>query len=203
MPRGGLKIVNEANLGRMSTNSHGEKYKEVLVCLDNSLTPTTPNNSSNYILSDTTNRTTMRESSLSSSSLYGGQQRTFANLDNKSWQGGFATVVTPGTAEDQLTSEPPSVFLADFPVVNPLSLDSEPAAGRSVSRGGGRRPAIKVEEELSPEEEERRRVRRERNKQAAARCRKRRVDQTMSLQVSQSCITTPPPSTPLAVTMLE
>jgi len=44
---------------------------------------------------------------------------------------------------------------------------------------GGRRP--KNSANLSPEEEEKRRVRRERNKLAAARCRKRRVDQTNEL----------------------
>lgn len=44
---------------------------------------------------------------------------------------------------------------------------------------GGRRP--KNAANLSPEEEEKRRVRRERNKLAAARCRKRRVDQTNEL----------------------
>ena len=44
---------------------------------------------------------------------------------------------------------------------------------------GGRRPTRTVG--ISPEEEERRQVRRERNKQAAARCRKRRMDHTNSL----------------------
>lgn len=50
---------------------------------------------------------------------------------------------------------------------------------------GGRRP--KTTSNLSPEEEEKRKVRRERNKLAAARCRKRRVDQTNELldKVSQ------------------
>merc|ERR1712107_712194 len=48
--------------------------------------------------------------------------------------------------------------------------------------GGGRKPRDKEEETLCPEEEERRKMRRERNKLAAARCRKRRVDQTESLQ---------------------
>ena len=49
---------------------------------------------------------------------------------------------------------------------------------------GGRR--LKTEEDLNldPEEEEKRRMRRERNKLAAARCRKRRVDQIESLQQS-------------------
>jgi fos-like antigen len=41
---------------------------------------------------------------------------------------------------------------------------------------------MEAEEDLSPEEAERRDQRRERNKQAAARCRKRRLDQTMTLQ---------------------
>lgn len=36
--------------------------------------------------------------------------------------------------------------------------------------------------QLSPEDEQRRQLRRERNKEAAARCRKRRVDHTNSLQ---------------------
>ncbi|XP_011185954.1 transcription factor kayak isoform X3 [Zeugodacus cucurbitae] len=45
---------------------------------------------------------------------------------------------------------------------------------------GGRRPA--KPSNMSPEEEEKRRIRRERNKLAAARCRKRRVDQTNELQ---------------------
>lgn len=44
---------------------------------------------------------------------------------------------------------------------------------------GGRRP--KTAHNLTPEEEEKRKVRRERNKLAAARCRKRRVDQTNEL----------------------
>lgn len=44
---------------------------------------------------------------------------------------------------------------------------------------GGRRP--KNSANLSPEEEEKRKLRRERNKMAAARCRKRRVDQTNEL----------------------
>merc|ERR1712183_1100838 len=53
---------------------------------------------------------------------------------------------------------------------------------KKVNRGGGRKPRDQEEESLCPEEEERRRMRRERNKLAAARCRKRRVDQTETLQ---------------------
>ena len=76
-----------------------------------------------------------------------------------SWAGGTVTsLVTP------LTGQQPS--------------DVRP---RGIGRGNGRR--IKMEEGLlDPEEEEKRRVRRERNKLAAARCRKRRVDQIDTLQ---------------------
>lgn len=65
---------------------------------------------------------------------------------------------------------------------------SPPAVTEEVSTGGqkatrrnmgGRRP--KHPSNLTPEEEAKRKVRRERNKLAAARCRKRRVDQTNDL----------------------
>lgn len=57
-----------------------------------------------------------------------------------------------------------------------IILSTETTSKRNM---GGRRP--KNSANLSPEEEEKRRVRRERNKLAAARCRKRRVDQTNEL----------------------
>uniref|UniRef100_A0A6A7G5V6 Transcription factor kayak-like isoform X2 n=2 Tax=Hirondellea gigas TaxID=1518452 RepID=A0A6A7G5V6_9CRUS len=57
--------------------------------------------------------------------------------------------------------------------------NSQDAIPRS-RRMGGRRP--NNSEKLCPEEEVKRCVRRERNKMAAARCRKRRLDQTMTLQ---------------------
>ena len=54
---------------------------------------------------------------------------------------------------------------------------------KSISkRGSGRRPSNLKDDKLSPEEEERRRLRRERNKEAAARCRKRRVEHTNTLE---------------------
>lgn len=184
MPRGGLKIVSETNLGRVVGTGGGvtmDKYKEVLVCLD------TPSNEdigghNSYILTDTTNRTTMRELTVATS------QRTFINLDNKNWQGGVTTVLTPmgGCGGDVADA---AVFLPELSAVNSAILPDVAVAGEATTSavksrggGGGRRPTIKVEEELSPEEEERRRIRRERNKQAAARCRKRRVDQTVSLE---------------------
>merc|ERR1719260_210566 len=92
--------------------------------------------------------------------------RTYVNLDSKNWQGGTTTVVTPSSAA-------------------PLFADLQShtmGEDRKVNRGGGRKPASIKDEELCPEEEERRRIRRERNKLAAARCRKRRVDQTDTLQ---------------------
>ena len=52
---------------------------------------------------------------------------------------------------------------------------------QGVDRVEGR---MKEEQELDPDEEEKRRVRRERNKLAAARCRKRRVEQIEGLQVT-------------------
>merc|ERR1712241_506535 len=77
----------------------------------------------------------------------------------------MGTVVTPSAAP------PPS-----FELLQPTSTQEEE---KKVNRGGGRKPRDKEEESLNPEEEE---MRRERNKLAAARCRKRRVDQTETLQ---------------------
>ena len=50
----------------------------------------------------------------------------------------------------------------------------------------GRKPTNSKEAELTPEEEQKRRQRRERNKEAAARCRKKRVEQTKSLEAETS-----------------
>ena len=85
-------------------------------------------------------------------------KRTYVNLDTSGWAGGVATVMGQPSVPHytQLTETKPH--------------DS-----------GGRR--IKIEEGLlDADEEEKRRIRRERNKLAAARCRKRRVDQIESLQ---------------------
>jgi len=108
--------------------------------------------------------------------MTGSSVRTFVNLDSKNWQqGGVTTVVSPTSASPPLFSELQS---------NNNTTQGEINRSRPGSRGGGRKPSHRMvkEEDLSVEEEERRRVRRERNKQAAARCRKRRVDQTESLQ---------------------
>merc|ERR550534_3271392 len=86
--------------------------------------------------------------------------RTYVNLDSKNWQGGTTTVVTPSSAAPLFADLQSHTMMEE----------------RKVNRGGGRKSA-------SLKEEERRRVRRERNKLAAARCRKRRVDQTETLQI--------------------
>ena len=86
---------------------------------------------------------------------------TFSQLDQYRWQGGVTTV-TAGRAGGG-----PSLMAA---------------AARPAPQGhrrGGRRPK---DDAVSPEEEHRRRMRRERNKQAAARCRQRRVTLTNTLQ---------------------
>lgn len=88
-------------------------------------------------------------------------------MDTSNWhQGGVTTVVSPTPGSG------PS-----FEILQPGKEEE-----KRVSRGGGRKPRDQEEEALCPEEEERRRLRRERNKLAAARCRKRRVDQTDTLQ---------------------
>jgi len=94
--------------------------------------------------------------------------RTYVNMDSKSWQGGFTTVLTPSSVGPMMSSVGVS--------------DGRGDVEKKVNRGGGRKPMKMEEEDLSPEEEERRKVRRERNKMAAARCRKRRMDQTSTLQ---------------------
>merc|ERR1719392_336237 len=92
--------------------------------------------------------------------------RTYVNLDSKNWQCGTTTFVTPSSAAPLFADLQSHTMMEE----------------RKVNRGGGRKSASLKDEDLCPEEEERRRLRRERNKLAAARCRKRRVDQTETLQ---------------------
>lgn len=60
-----------------------------------------------------------------------------------------------------------------------LFFSTEPSTNSKPRKMGGRRPTSSAN--LTPEEDAKRKVRRERNKLAAARCRKRRVDQTNEL----------------------
>ncbi len=139
--------MSEANLGRLLTSNSrrlggDEKYKEVLVCVDHSLTPTTPattirqddSNSMEHILSDSTN--IFRGGSTQQQQQQ--EQRTFYNMDSKSWQGGFATVVYPPAEEERREQSPIFVAAETTPTPPPVAA----AGGRS--RGGGRRPTIKV-----------------------------------------------------------
>jgi len=129
-------------------------------------------------------------------------RKSFSKLDSSSWQGGTTTVVTPTKSE--------TLTLLDIAPVNmAIQTRSSSRATRATavvqpqrqivasrkhavikrtppkSRPGVK--AMKDESALSPEESERLRVRRERNKAAAARCRKRRLDQisTLSDEVSE------------------
>merc|ERR1712066_253195 len=89
-------------------------------------------------------------------------------MDSSNWQqGGVTTVVTPSAA-------PPPSFEALPDHITTTEYPNEEISSEQ--------PRDQEEESLCPEEEERRRLRRERNKLAAARCRKRRVDQTETLQ---------------------
>merc|ERR1712123_386799 len=106
--------------------------------------------------------------------------RTYVNLDTKNWQqGGVTTVMSPSAISAQ-------------PLFSELQMEIQPEGTEqgnntkpmeyNKGRNGGRRSTIVKDEDLGPEEEERRHIRRDRNKLAAARCRKRRVDQTETLQ---------------------
>ncbi|KAJ1529265.1 hypothetical protein ONE63_006065 [Megalurothrips usitatus] len=113
-------------------------------------------------------------------------------VDAKAWQGGSVTTMPTLTALPALPAgacaantgpSMPAVSLATTSP-SPSPSPSPPAMAAASTTPprrnvGGRRPT--KAKGISPEEEERRQVRRERNKQAAARCRKRRMDHTNSL----------------------
>merc|ERR1719430_1469552 len=96
--------------------------------------------------------------------------RTYVNLDSKNWQGGTTTVVTPSSAAPLFADLQSHTMMEE----------------RKVNRGGGRKSASLKDEELCPEEEERRIMPRGRNKLAAARWRKRMLqDEIHSLQAQK------------------
>ena len=154
---GGIKIVSEQNLGSYVT-LHPTNTT-------NTFTPTTLKTIEQMFVDVEEPESYKNQAGFAPPTL---KHKTYINMDSSNWQqGGVTTVVTPSAAP------PPS-----FELLQPSNQEEE----KKVNRGGGRKPRDKEEETLCPEEEERRKMRRERNKLAAARCRKRRVDQTESLQ---------------------
>jgi len=140
---------------------------------------------------------------VSSSSLTKNSRKSFIKLDSSSWQGGTTTVVTPTKSETLTLLDPApmaiqtrsssrtAVATRATAVVQPqrqivAAVRKQAVIKRTPPKSRPGVKAMKDESSLSPEESERLRVRRERNKAAAARCRKRRLDQisTLSDEVS-------------------
>merc|ERR1712130_34683 len=155
---GGIKIVSEQNLGSYVT-LHPTNTT-------NTFTPTTLKTIEQMFVDVNEQPETYKnQAGFAPPTL---KHKTYINMDSSNWQqGGVTTVVTPSAAP------PPS-----FELLQANSQEEE----KKVNRGGGRKPRDQEEQSFCPEEEERRRLRRERNKLAAARCRKRRGDQTETLQ---------------------
>merc|ERR1712018_111344 len=122
-----------------------------------------------------------------------GNRKSFIKLDSSSWQGCTTTVVTPTKSEQLTILDVPSSLKTmktrssnrvNRPILTaqpqPKCEETKPKKQANVRRTPKSRPGVKAstnESELSPEEAQRLVVRRERNKAAAARCRKRRMDQ--------------------------
>jgi len=111
--------------------------------------------------------------------------RARRNLGEKQyslWGGGVTTVMSPSeeSSGDIILAElqcVPSVVGAGVMNVNKVKMVSN-------SNTGGRKRKMVADEELGdPEEAEKRAMRRDRNRLAAAKCRKRRLDQIESLQL--------------------
>merc|ERR1711971_954621 len=164
MTGGGIKIVSEQNLGSCYVTLHPTSHTT------NTFTPTTLKTIEQMFVNEVEEPESYKnQAGFAPPTL---KHKTYINMDSSNWQqGGVTTVVTPSAAP------PPS-----FDLLQPTSSSSQEDQEKKVNRGGGRKPRDQEEESLCPEEEERRKMRRERNKLAAARCRKRRVDQTETLQ---------------------
>lgn len=126
-----------------------------------------------------------------------GNRKSFIKLDSSSWQGGTTTVVTPTKSEQLTILDVPASLTTmktrsltrsnsriNRPVLvvqsQPKHQETKSKKQANVRRTPKTRPGVKAstnELELSPDEAQKLNVRRERNKAAAARCRKRRMDQ--------------------------
>lgn len=83
-----------------------------------------------------------------------------------------------GTALNYLNNS----FIANGNLIGPNLINAKMPENAGKRTSSGRKPTNSKEVQLSPEEESKRQQRRERNKEAAARCRKRRVEQTKTLE---------------------
>jgi len=127
-----------------------------------------------------------------------GNRKSFIKLDSSSWQGGTSTVVTPTKSEHLTILDAPTSLTSmktrssnrvnrqSVMMVHAQPKRPEPTYKKqaNIRRTPKSRPGVKSntdEMELSPEEAQKLSVRRERNKAAAARCRKRRMDQISTL----------------------
>merc|ERR1712004_432446 len=143
---------------------------------------------------------------LTSAATHKSKKPSFFKLDTGNWTGGTTTVVTPTQTENLtiLEDKPRRAMLtrsssrtrstpaaaaavsasAAAVIVQPLTKTMRRQANVKRTPLAKNRPGVKSrhdESDLSPQEVERLRVRRERNKAAAARCRKRRMDQISTL----------------------
>jgi len=121
------------------------------------------------------------------------KKQSFFKLDTN-WTGGTTTVVTPTQSENvSILDQPRKVMLTrsssrtrTSPASTAIIVQTKPMKKQATVKRTPykNRPGVKArqdEADLSPEEVERLRIRRERNKAAAARCRKRRLDQIDTL----------------------
>jgi len=122
-----------------------------------------------------------------------GNRKSFITLDSHNWQGCTTTVVTPTKSEKLTILDVPSSLTTmktrstnrvNRPILTvqpqPKRQETQPKKQANIRRTPKSRPGVKAsknESDLSPEDAEKLVVRRERNKAAAARCRKRRMDQ--------------------------
>jgi len=121
------------------------------------------------------------------------KKQSFCKLDTN-WTGGTTTVITPTQSENLSILDPPKKTMltrsSSRTRTNPAVI-VQPQSTRPMKKQATikrtptkNRPGVKArqdEADMSPEEVERLRIRRERNKAAAARCRKRRMDQISTL----------------------
>ncbi|CAG0883332.1 unnamed protein product [Darwinula stevensoni] len=109
-----------------------------------------------------------------------GGDSVITTLDSKSWQGGSTLIVkSEPTCRPSPSITPISSSSCSSPPPTMAPMQNSKASKNTPRKTGGRKPTRN--EKLTPEEEARRHMRRERNKQAAARCRKRRLDHTNAL----------------------